>query len=312
MSDISNCLMMLVNLSSNRLISKKEFAEKLGVSERQVSRYKNKLSEIFNIESVPGPKGGYRIVDKCLPVKELLTEDEIMLLKLKLFSIDAGEDTKLKNAIDKINYSILNNEKEESRIQFMPYSRIKPQSDEFKNMQNEIYSAIINSNELSIEYEDNNGKKSKRDVQPYKFFSYKGETYLIANCLLRNEIRFFKLVRIKWCFVKTIKFEKTIDVDKLIKEYEKNNIGIFCGEDINIRLKIYHPIANTVKERIWVDNQVIYESEDGNIIFEAKMKKAPELLSWILSMINSVEILEPKELREEIKEILEKNLKKLK
>ena len=134
MSDISNCLMMLVNLSNNRLISKKEFAEKLGVSERQVSRYKNKLSEIFNIESVPGPKGGYSIVDKCIPVKELLTEDEIMLLKLKLFSIDAGEDIKLKNAIDKINYSILNNEKEESRIQFMPYSRIKPQSDEFKNM----------------------------------------------------------------------------------------------------------------------------------------------------------------------------------
>ena len=42
------------------------------------------------------------------------------------------------------------------------------------------------------------------------------------------------------------------------------------------------------------------------------MKGGPEIVSWILSMQSHVEVLEPQSLKDELKEELEKMIKKLK
>jgi predicted DNA-binding transcriptional regulator YafY len=72
-------------------------------------------------------------------------------------------------------------------------------------------------------------------------------------------------------------------------------------------LKIRHPMSQIIKEKIWSENQVIKEiSEDKSIIFEAKLQGEVEIISWILSMGTDVEVIEPIELKNKIKEILEK------
>lgn len=71
-------------------------------------------------------------------------------------------------------------------------------------------------------------------------------------------------------------------------------------------------MANTISERIWVDNQVITELENGSILFEATMKGGPEIISWILSMQSYVEVRDPQSLKVKLKEELEKMIKNLK
>ena len=202
MSTLGNTLRMLMMLRSGRKLKVKEIAEELEVSEKQVKRYKEALSEFFYIESKSGIDGGYILRDKYIPIKELLDEHEINLLK---YSIDALEDFSLesnkdlKRAIDKINYSIekghnSNNEKTNSII---PYGRSLPINNKLQEMIDVIFEAIISNKEVFIEYSGNNGEVSKRTIQPYKIFTFKGEQYVIANCLSKNQVRYFKLIRIK-------------------------------------------------------------------------------------------------------------------
>ena len=127
---------------------------------------------------------------------------------------------------------------------------------------------------------------------------------------IRNQIRFFKIRRIINCRLTDKKFKKDIDVKKVISDYRKNSIGIFGGEEYDLELEIKYPMANTIKERLWVDNQEVDETKyKDRIIFKAKMKGGPEIISWILSMGDCVKIITPLKLKEEIHKKLENMIK---
>ncbi|MDU1053034.1 WYL domain-containing protein [Clostridium baratii] len=137
---------------------------------------------------------------------------------------------------------------------------------------------------------------------------YRGEPYLIAYCLKRNEIRFFKFIRIDNCIITSFTFERTIDIEKEIKDMKEKKIGIFYGEEYDLELEISPPMANSVRERIWVDDQEIIELPDGKILFRAKMGGGHSVISWILTMKEFVKINKPDKLKEDVINTLEKML----
>lgn len=196
-----------------------------------------------------------------------------------------------------------------SNEEILHYSKPKVKLAQIIKIYNEVLVAMENRNEIILEYCDNHGNCTRRKVQPHKLLLFRGEYYLVATCLLRNEIRYFKLARIKEYIITGFTFERDIDIDEFLKEQEKNSMGIYNGKEIDLELEITPPMANTIKERIWVDNQEIIEQNDGKIIFKAKIKEGPEVISWILSMSDCVKVLSPDSLRIEIKEKIEKILK---
>lgn len=304
-------------LKTNEIMKAKDIAEKLEVNEKQVRRYKEVLDEYFDIESIPGQNGGYRL-DKStyFPFKEVLTEHETILLKQFISGIDCNyidNNAELINAIEKINYTIVNKSSENSLCDvIIPYSRVKSSDLDTQKLFDEIYLSILESKQLIIEYKDNNGKASERKIEPYQFITYKGEKYLLAFCLLRNDIRFFKLRRIVKVIRTSFTFAKEINVKEIIENYKRNSIGIFGGENYNLILEIKYPMANTIKERIWVENQIVDDKTyEDKIIFKASMTGGPELESWILSMGECVKIIEPMELKEKIHMKLEKMIKNI-
>lgn len=311
MSELRNLLKMLFILKGRDKVKSKDIANELEVKERQVRRYKDILDEFFEIESYSGPDGGYKLIQNYFPFKQVLSQDEVMNIKIAIKAIDSitiKDNNKLINAIDKINFSILNCENGLNTCeQLIPYSRPKKLNEEIVKLHEDLYRAILDTKVVNIKYRDNSGKLSERNIQPLKYLSYKGEYYLVANCLLRNEIRYFKLSRIVDYKISDRSFEFKEDIEKILKAERENGFGIFGGEEYDIHLIIKPPMANTIQERIWVDNQVIEELEDGIIDFKAKMKGGPELISWILSMGEAVIVKEPKE----IKDILSEKLRKM-
>lgn len=309
MSKLNNIIRMMFMLKSGRVIKKKELAEKLGVNEKQVLRYKNALDEVFNIVSVPGPSGGYKLEDTYFPFKEVLSEEEIMSLKFILKRMDFGdeEEEKYNNILDKINFSILNSENE-YKGEIIPYSRRNGDINKLKEIEMKIYEAILEKKKIIIDYVNNQNKASSREVLPYKHFIYRGEPYLIAYCLKRNEIRFFKFIRINNCIITSFTFERTIDIEKEIKDMKEKKIGIFYGEEYDLELEISPPMANSVRERIWVDDQEIIELQDGKILFRAKMGGGHSVISWILTMKEFVKINKPEKLKRDVIDTLEKML----
>lgn len=312
MSNLENILKMLFELKKGNIIKKKDLANKLAVTEKQVLRYKNAISELFTIESIPGPNGGYKMIDSYFPFKELLTKEEIMILKMHISSCQYNdiESEKLKRALEKINYTILK-DTDNISAQMIPYSKVDVNNKYILTMQREFYEAVLNKQQVIIEYIGNNGINTKRTIEPYKLIIFKGEWYIVSKCLLKNDIRFFKLIRIKNYIVTSKRFKIDIDVDKLISEYRKNSIGIFGGKEYDIELEISPPMANTVKERIWVDNEIIEELNNGKILFKARMNIDPEIISWIFSMKSSVKIIKPEILKKEVKCELQKMIENL-
>lgn len=305
MTSLENTLKMILKLKNGDIVKKTDLAIELGVSEKQIARYKKALDGIFTIESVPGPNGGYKLLDSYFPFKELLSEDEIMLLQHYSKSIQYIDNTKLERALEKINYSILKGNNQ-STVEIIPYSRIKDCN--LRDIQNRLYEAVLCKYQVIIEYKSNEGVTTERRINPYKLFTYKGEYYILAKCLKKNDIRYFKLVRIKNMIVTSFVFNENFDADTYLKEMQENSLGIFYGREYNVKLIISPPMANTVNERIWVDNQIIKELDNGSILFEATMKGGPEIISWILSLRSYVKVLEPdylkKELEEEVKKII--------
>lgn len=295
-------------LKSGRLVSREELSNILGVTKKEILVYKKELDEIFEIESIRGPHGGYKMKDAYFPFKAVLSENEVFELKMLVnkMEYETDENEKLQRIIEKINFSIINSEDSVSG-DIIPYSRrnssLKNEAIELK-----IYNAIIERNIIIIEYVDNKNKISRRRVEPYKYFIYRGESYLVAKCLVKNEERFFKFVRIKECIVTSFKFEITLDIDKRLNDMKEAGLGIFGQEVYNLELQIKPPMANSIKERIWVENQEIIENPDGSIIFIAKMKGKHSIISWILTMREFVVVKKPEILRREVEEAIKKML----
>lgn len=310
MDGLGNVLKMIFILKTRKKVKIKDLSIELDVGERQVRRYKNEIDKYFNIESTTGSDGGYSLIDDYFPFKDILTENEINKLKFIINSLNYENSSELVEILDKLNLKIFKKEKKYLyNEEVIHYSKPKIRMEETTKIYNEISLAIENRNEIILEYCDNSGNYSKRKVQPYKLLLFKGEYYLVANCLLRKEIRYFKLTRIKEYIITGFKFECNINIDEFLKDQEKNSMGIYSGKEIDLELEITPPMANTIKERIWVDNQEIIEQSDGKIIFKARIKEGPELISWILSMAEYVKVISPESLRIEIKEKIEKMLK---
>lgn len=309
MSKINNIVRMMFMLKSGRIISRKEIAEKLNVTPKEIIVYKNALEEIFEIESIRGPHGGYKLIDTYFPFKAVLTETEVFDLKMLVNKLEYSEyeNEKLKKVVDKINFSILNSENT-SNADIISYSR---RNKEIYNEEIEmkIYQAVLDRKIIIIEYTDNKNNSTRRRVEPYKYFIYRGESYLVANCLKKNEIRFFKFIRIKDCIITSFTFERIINIEEKLKTMKTNGLGIFGVEEYDLELEIKHPMANSIKERIWVENQEIIELENGNILFKAKMKGEHAIVSWILTMREYVEVKKPEKLQEVVVNALEKMLK---
>ncbi|WP_069650793.1 helix-turn-helix transcriptional regulator [Caloranaerobacter ferrireducens] len=313
MSKISNCLRMLILLKSRGKMKIKELAEILEVSERTIREYKNELEKArIYLLSEPGKNGGYYLdknsfifnldleeaeISSFLMAKEFLEkEDNFMFLK------------EYERGLDKIKAALERRYDDSESQHIIKVSRPNIDLENEKKKYLDISSSIISRNKLKINYFSINSGLAERIIRPYTLFMYKGFWYCIGYCELRREIRDFKLSRIKSYELLNDTFDKPIDFK--LSDYLGHN-SIFKDKLYSIKLKIKFPMSIIVSERIWSENQkIIFNQEDNSILFEATMSGLPEIKSWILSMGSCVEILEPKELKEEIKEEV-KNLKDL-
>ena len=61
-----------------------------------------------------------------------------------------------------------------------------------------------------------------------------------------------------------------------------------------------------VRERLWGEVQTVEDLPDGGVTIAFTATSEPEIMAWILSFCGEAELLEPKELRKEIRRRVEK------
>lgn len=309
MGKIGAALNMVMLLQNNGKMKIEEIARELEVSNRQVQEYKSELEQagIF-INSQSGKYGGYSIAPGSrylsIPVRDM---DLSILDRVSDFLTKSNNmySDEYKNSINRIKSNFKKREYIDEQVKYFyiyPGSSVNKEK-EIKLCE-QISDAYSMKKKIGIGYKSIKSGESERVLHPYGIYNYEGDTYLIAYCENRKEVRDFKLCRISKLNIMDEKYK--IDKDFDIHEYTKNSIGNFKGEEIEMHLIIREPFATIVSEKRWSSKQSIKELSDGSIEFRARMMGYEQMKSWILGMGPNVTVLEPKKLVDDIKEDIKK------
>lgn len=304
MSETVNVLNMLIFLNNKKNVKISDIAEGIEVSPRTVRRYKEILEQAgMYIHSETGKYGGYTLYNHNNLLGLNLTHNEYLTLKIVNQHIqDTGHiaNKEFKNLVSKIELVRNRSTDEKLEVNYLA-KQAYPNSDRNYESKNSmlIYEAILRSNKIKMKYQSLTSGISERKVQPYLLFDYMGESYFAAFCEKRSKVLDFKISRILNIEVLKENFEKQeVDMDKLMM---KNCIGIYKDEELYVKLKIFFPMSQIIKEKIWVSNQKITECGNDSIIYEAKIRGLTQIKSWVLGMGSYVQVLEPNKLVREIK-----------
>ena len=109
--------------------------------------------------------------------------------------------------------------------------------------------------------------------------------------------------------IKAEKTERTFAALEEFSEATPQTFGLMKDEPFRVRVRFSSDAAAYVQERIWSEDQTISPSPEDGIILEFTATSRPEVVSWVLSFGREASLLAPEDLREDIKEAVEKMLK---
>lgn len=141
-----------------------------------------------------------------------------------------------------------------------------------------------------------------RTVDPYGITIHGGDSYLVAYCHLRNDIRMFTLGRIRKLVITDHSFEVAQDFD--MEDYLQGSFRTIRGEGetVTVRARFASTVAHLIREKVWHPTQSLEEMSDGSLILSVEVNHFLELRRWLMSYGSECEVLEPAELRKEISE----------
>lgn len=274
-----------------------QLADRFEVSVRTIYRDIDSLSSAgIPIYTTQGKGGGIEIAKDYVLSKSLLSENEKKQIMSALQVLDNTTKQYENDLLTKLSALFKIKSTNWIEVDFNNWQNNQMYEKTF----NDIKSSILNKYTISFSYFNSNEKETSRSVKPVRLLSKNQDWYLYALCLLRNDFRYFKLSRIKNLEIHTEKFEDNFDDIILKKEMSHNNT-------IHIKVKFEHKVAFRVYDEI--SNEII-EDAKGNLYTEMEIPNDYNLYSYILSFGDGAEVLEPKEIRMQIKKMISKMAEK--
>ena len=168
----------------------------------------------------------------------------------------------------------------------------------------------FNYNRVYFDKDVEKHKASKRYVvNPYFLINGQGRYYLVCNYDYFNEIANYKLelitnVKILDEPIKPITQLKGCENGFDIAKYVNENIYMYNSEPVTVVLKIENDYAvNYVQE--WFGGNVEFFKKENTMFARIKTNEQ-SIVYWCLQYGASVELVEPKHVREKLKEVTQK------
>lgn len=167
-----------------------------------------------------------------------------------------------------------------------------------------VASALLQKKRLAIRYHSrSDNAESQREISPQRLTHYRDNWYLDAWCHERDALRSFAVDRLRE--VKTLtKRAKDITEMKLDAHYA-SSYGIFAGRPKHTAvLRFTSERARWVADEQWHPQQQSCFLKDGSYELRIPYSDPRELVMDVLKHGGEVEVVEPKALREMVKEQL--------
>lgn len=283
-------------LLEKRKATAKELAEHFEVSVRTIYRD----IEILSGAGIPiymskGKGGGVSLLSEFVLNKTVITETEKEEILSALKAVDAVKLGEEDSALRKLGSLFGESQSDWIDVDFGFWTDGKREEALFQN----IKEAIIGKKVLWFSYAGVQGKETEREVEPLKL-CFKGESwYLYGYCRKREDCRFFKLKRIRKLRLTEETFNRSCGA-QILKEQQSN----YRQETIKLKLKI----AKEAAYRVYDEFEDYEQSEDGSFLTEIEFPKGGWLFYYLISFGEYLEVLEPEEVREQLKDELNKIL----
>lgn len=175
--------------------------------------------------------------------------------------------------------------------------------EEFGDTLGKLVRAVAESFKQKIAYAKVNGEVSERIIHPLGIVCKRNVWYVIAYAPERKDYRTFRVDQI----ISVVNHENSsfkYPKGFRITDHIGDSWGVYCDDPVRrVQLKFSRAVANRVKNlRYHHSQEIIEEGRDGSLIVEFEACGFKELQSWILQWGPEVEVLEPIDLREQVRE----------
>lgn len=293
---INRLLGIVYILLNKETVTAAALAERFEVSIRTIYRDIEVLSQAgIPVYAKKGKNGGICLMEQFVLNKMLITQEEQQQILSALLSVEEATASEEKEILQKLGNFFKTDPVNWIAIDFSDWGGGQ------KQLYEDIKRAILTRRVLEFDYYGQNREMSRRTVEPIQLLFKEYTWYLSAYCRDRKALRLFKLTRIKRMNVWEEGFEPKEEW-YCTQETQAN------GHEDRKEASVYAPMIT-----LWIDQKEAYrvydrfaESEievleDGNF----KVKVAYPLDEWVYSLIlsfgPSAKVLEPLEIREEIK-----------
>lgn len=273
-------------------VTANELSEKFEVSVRTIYRDIDVISSAgIPIYATQGKGGGIEIADDFVLKKSLLSEKEQEQILVALKGLEGINKQYENELLTKLSAFFKIKNTNWIEVDFTNWQR----GNEYDELFNDIKSAIINKNIISFTYFSSNEKETSREVKPIRLLFKGWDWYVYTFCLLRNEFRYFKLSRIRDLKILDENFEDSYEDVVLIKKMEYK-------DTVHVKLKFDRKVAF----RVYDEMGYIKEDKEGNLYAEIELPNDYNLYNYIFSFGESVKVLEPIEIRNQIRDMINK------
>lgn len=283
-------------LLEKKSITAGELAKNFEVSSRTIYRDIETLSSAgIPIYMSKGKGGGISLLPDFVLNKTVLTKEEKTEILTSLKAVNSVNLSETDTALKKL--SSLFGEVNTNWIEVDFTSWVNAEDE--RKIFNTLKSGIIGKQVVTFTYSSGKGENTSREVEPLKL-CFKGQAwYLYGYCREREDFRFFKLRRIKDLNILEEDFIPAMpqQVFNEKKVFNEDNL-------ITLTLKLSKEMAF----RVYDEFKDFDKQLDGSFIVKVIIPRGPWIFNYITSFGEDCEILEPEDIRLEIKNKLQKAL----
>ena len=293
---------MLFDLLAKRKVTAVYLAEKYELSVRTVYRYIDHLSLKIPVYVRRGRNGGICIPDNFkLPVGFMTKEEyESAISALETMYAQLPEQRFL-DAKEKLSAQWKTENRELALsgtlgtilIDSGTWGDTKKFSEKLRLMEE----CIKERNLVEVIYQDRNGARSQRTVEPHMLAFKQGVWYVYAYCRTKKEFRLFRLGRMISTFV--------LDTQFLRRDFQKEDVPLnFWTDESDCVDAVLEISADAFADaQDWLGGENLTE-KDGVWIAEVTLPDDESLPKKIVGMGAGVKVLSPVSLREKVKAYL--------
>jgi predicted DNA-binding transcriptional regulator YafY len=313
MGELSNSLKLLAILSSRGKTKSQELSTMLGVTRRQIQRYKKELVDAgVDIKTERGKHGGY-YVDQNVFLNNMMFDFEDRKVLDEVVQKLENEDSEYKNDFrllyDKLVAYMNHNEYEKGDKSSIYMEYTDSRREDHRKTILDIQTAIYCNSKIEAIVATGPNTVGKDVFCPMKIVYRNGKSYIVSFSESESMLKNTKIEDIVRMEVLEERFNNNLDM--MLKDHVMNSFLLEGLGQVRFKLKIEAPYSEVASHKSWSSDQLVVDLHDGSIYFEATACNKNDVVDWVLSMREGCSVLEPEGLKNEVRDIIMKMQSKI-